>query len=351
MFQGGTMGLFDLRPKTKRDDLFDRERELELLHRGIERGYPVIAVLGIRRIGKTSLLKVFLNEVNGIYVDMRGVYKRVDLEAKLTEALESSLTRIKRLLEGVRGVEVSGLSLRVKWRGRDSVSLPGLLTEINKKKERFIVVLDEVQSTRPPLSCELKNAIAYSYDNLENITFILAGSEIGLLRDFLGYEDPSSPLYGRGVYEVVVERFTPELSREFLVRGFREEGLEPPFSIIDEAVGYFDGVPGWLALFGRRYIDSTGDLATVKETAVAIAIDELGKLGVREKIVLKAIASGARSWSQVRDYIIEKHGLALPKSTLSRLIKKLEKLGIVRDYDFLDQVYREAALKLVVKTE
>jgi len=43
--------------------------------------------------------------------------------------------------------------------------------------------------------------------------------------------------------------------------------------------------------------------------------------------------------------------LALPKSTLSRLIEKHEKLGIVRDYDFLDKVYREVAIKLVVKTE
>jgi hypothetical protein len=104
-------------------------------------------------------------------------------------------------------------------------------------------------------------------------------------------------------------------------------------------------------LFGRRYVDGVGDLVAIREMAVAIAMDELGKLGVREKMVLKAIASGARSWSQVRDYIVEKHGLALPKSTLSRLIEKLEKLGIVRDYDFLDQVYREAAIKLVVKTE
>ena len=95
--------MFDLRPKTRREDLFDRERELELLYRGIERGYPVIAVLGVRRIGKTSLLRVFLSEVNGLYVDMEGVYRRSDLEAKLTEALESSLTRLKRFLEGVRG--------------------------------------------------------------------------------------------------------------------------------------------------------------------------------------------------------------------------------------------------------
>lgn len=68
----------------------------------------------------------------------------------------------------------------------------GLLTEINKRKERFVIVLDEVQSTRPPLSYELKNAVAFSYDNLENITFIVAGSEVGMLRDFMGYENLSS---------------------------------------------------------------------------------------------------------------------------------------------------------------
>jgi AAA+ ATPase superfamily predicted ATPase len=350
MFRGGTVGLFDLRPKTRREDLFDRERELELLHRGVERGYPVIVVFGVRRVGKTSLLRVFLNEVVGLYVDMRGVFRRGDLEVKLTEAFESSLSRLRRFLEGVRGVEISGLSVQVRWRGRDSLSLLGLLTEINKRRERFVIVLDEAQSTRPPLSYELKNAVAYSYDNLENITFIIAGSEIGLLRDFMGYENPSSPLYGRGVYEVVVERFTPQSSREFLERGFREEGVEPPTNLIEEAVAFLDGIPGWLAYFGRRYVDGEKDFNTIKNAAVAIALDELSKLSVREKLVLKALANNAKSWSQIRDYILEKHGLALPKSTLSRHINKLEKLGIIRNYEFLDQVYKEAANRLIIKT-
>ena len=66
--------------------------------------------------------------------------------------------------------------------------------------------------------------------------------------------------------------------------------------------------------------------------------------------MLKALANGAKSWSQVRDYTLEKHGLALPKSTLSRLIDKLEKLGVIRNYEFLDKVYKEAASRLVVKT-
>ena len=38
--------------------------------------------------------------------------------------------------------------------------------------------------------------------------------------------------------------------------------------------------------------------------------------------------------------------MALPKATLSGLIEKLEKLSTLRDYEFLDAVYREASKKL-----
>jgi AAA+ ATPase superfamily predicted ATPase len=36
------MSLFDLRPKTSRDELFDREMELEELHRSVEREFKLL---------------------------------------------------------------------------------------------------------------------------------------------------------------------------------------------------------------------------------------------------------------------------------------------------------------------
>jgi len=96
------MSLFDLRPKTSRDELFDREMELEELHRSVGRGYPLIAVLGIRRIGKTSVLKTFLGEIKGIYIDLRGIRSTTDLEERVSDALSSSFSRLRRLVEGIR---------------------------------------------------------------------------------------------------------------------------------------------------------------------------------------------------------------------------------------------------------
>lgn len=345
-FQCGTVGLFDLRPKARREELFDRERELEELHKAAERGHPLVALLGIRRIGKTSVLKTFLGEVDGIHVDMRGVVKRIDLEVRVADALSESVGRLRKFLEGIRGVSVAGVSVEVRWRGRDSVSLAGLLEELDRRVERFVVALDEVQSARPPVSFELRNLIAYAYDNLERITFVVAGSEIGMLLDFLKLEDPSLPLYGRHVHEITVERFSREQSMEFLRRGFREEGVEAPEDVIEEALGLFDGIVGWLVLFGRMYSDGVRDFERLRRTAIELALDELSKLSAREKIVLKAVAHGCKSWGQIRAYVAERFGVVLPKATLSRIIEKLEKLSIIREYEFLDPVYKDAAKEL-----
>ncbi|MCS7365219.1 MAG: ATP-binding protein, partial [archaeon GB-1867-035] len=63
-------------------------------------------------------------------------------------------------------------------------------------------------------------------------------------------------------------------------------------------------------------------------------------------LVLKAIAEEAKSWSSVRRYVEEKMGVTIPKSSLTRIIKKLEKLSIVKNYEFLDPIYERASKKL-----
>ena len=338
--------LFDLRPKSSRRELFDRERELEVLDGAASRGDPLVLVLGIRRIGKTSLLKAFLENWSGIYVDMRGVRCLADLYREIARGISSGLDKLRRLLEGIRGISIAGVEVEIRWRGRDSISLLGLLQELDRKGERIVIVFDEVQVVRPPIATEIRNAIAYAYDHLRNVTVILSGSEIGLLRDFVGIDNPESPLFGRYALELRVERFPRDLSIEFLERGFRELGVSVSRDVIERAVELFDGIVGWLVFFGRAYVDGVRDLGRVMDLAVNLALEELDKLGKREKLVLKAIASGARSWSEVRRFVEEREGVSIPKSTLTRIIRKLERLSIVEDYRFLDPVYREAAKRL-----
>lgn len=338
--------LFDLRPKTSRSDLFNRERELRELDRAVSRGYPLTLVLGIRRIGKTSLVKAFLEKYRGVYIDARGVSRRSELYERIGDGLYSSLSRTRRLLEGIRGISIAAAGVEVRWRGSDSISFTGLLQEINKKGERFVLAIDEIQALRPPLSAELRSLVAYSYDNFENISIVVSGSEVGLLRSFLGVDDASSPLYGRYAHEVHVERFAKDLSKEFLIKGFREEGLKLREEAIDEATELFDGIVGWLVFFGRTYADGVRDIGKISSMAVNLALDELNKLSPREKLILKAMAEDAKSWSEVRSFVSERKGVVLPKSTVTRIIDKLEMMSIVKDYEFLDPIYRRACKKL-----
>jgi AAA+ ATPase superfamily predicted ATPase len=65
---------FDPRPKEKKEDLFDRERELERFSDALAYS-PLILILGARRMGKTSLMNVALKESCQPYVmiDLRGL--------------------------------------------------------------------------------------------------------------------------------------------------------------------------------------------------------------------------------------------------------------------------------------
>ena len=94
------MGLFDLRPKTKREDLFDRERELELLHRDIERGFPRgnylwVAVVVFKCFfvsGFPRLARVFtasLRGLSGLYLTQKPLIRFKPLNARFHEATTS----------------------------------------------------------------------------------------------------------------------------------------------------------------------------------------------------------------------------------------------------------------------
>ena len=337
--------LFDPRPKSSRDELFDREEELKALDRFAERGDPLAIVLGIRRIGKTSLLKSFLSEWAGVYVDARGVRTRADLFRAVGEGLSAS-RRVRMMLRGVRGVRVGPYGVELKWRGPDSLSLAGLLHELGRGGGQVVVVFDEVQSLRPPISAEVREAIAYAYDNVPAVSVILSGSEVGLLRDFVGVGNPDSPLYGRYALELEVPRFSPGLSREFLREGFKEVGVDAPEALIEEVVSVFDGIVGWLVYFGRTYLDGLRDLDSIVEAAVETALKELTHLRPRERLVLKAVASGARSWSEIRDYVESVEGVAIPRASLTRVVRKLERFSIIKDYAFLDPIYERASRRL-----
>jgi len=346
--------LFDPRPKCSRRELFDRGRELEELERALEDNYPVVLLTGIRRIGKTSLLCVFLNEAKLPYIllDARGLppnYGVKDLYTLISQAMSKpSLTaKLRKILEMIKGVKVVGVEVELSWRGSSAVPLPVLFDYLNR--ERVIVAVDEAQKLRGPRGGIFLEALAHAYDYDRNLSFILTGSEVGLLYNYLGVNNPSSPMYGRYLYIIEVQRFSRQDSIEFLKRGLEEVGLQAQLDYIESIVDFFDGIPGWLTLAGsliarrRKLLE----IQMLREQAVRIALAELRKAvevhGPRFGRVLKLIAKGYNTWRELKTRLEEIEGRTVSKSSLSRILNTLEQLSIIKEYKFLDPVYREAA--------
>jgi len=334
--------LFDPRPKDKKEELFDRESELKALRESVEK-YPITLLLGIRRVGKSSILRVALKEIGGVYVDVREVYfsssgwiSKESLSRSLERALNSVDTTLRRKLVGtmrnVKGVEIAGLKL--------TLSREVLLTDVLRALNDVgaVIAFDEAQYLRfygGRGGKDLRAMIAYAYDNLENLSFVLSGSEVGLLHDFVGVDDYDSPLYGRAYSVVTVNPFSKSQSVEFLRRGFEEANVTFDESILERAVEFLDGIPGWLVEFGYGFIHGKSLEEAIESVMVKARkflegeLRELEKRSERYLLILKAIASGVDRFSMIKEYVRARSG-TLQNPRLAEQLKNLEKMGWIR---------------------
>jgi len=109
--------LFSPEPKSRREDLYDRERELEELNMFLRGSLgPMALLLGLRRTGKTSLLKVSLSEFKGptITVDMRKIEEKGTISYRdFIKLLQEGINNITKgwrstIIEALRKSERSG---------------------------------------------------------------------------------------------------------------------------------------------------------------------------------------------------------------------------------------------------
>jgi hypothetical protein len=371
---GGDTVLFDPRPKTDRKDLFGRNRELGELIEYMRGTSPVIILLGTRRIGKTSLMRVALKEskLPYIYIDCRALaelgYSRRYLYALFSDGLgelRGKWSTVVEYLKRVRGVSVAGTGIELSYtEGIATItSVLGALDEwaSNEGKDAIVIAVDEAQELRNLLGgkgkIDFRKIIAYTYDNLSRVKFLLTGSEVGLLHEFIGREKPDSPLFGRVTDEVILERFDRRTSMEFLKRGFVEVGVNVSNDIIEEVVNVLDGIPGWLTYFGHMYVKGrvSGEdvVSAVRREAVQMAREELAKIVERSRYyryVLRAVAYGNGEWSKIKKAVEGWTGKTITGAQLTRYLKSLLNLGILikegGTYVFPDPIVREASKEL-----
>jgi hypothetical protein len=354
--------LFDTRPKTKLEDLFDRIDERKALEDALY-NYPLVIVTGLRRVGKSSLIKAVLNELQEIplFLDGRGLYSSSGgniTRFHLIGHIESELARVSlkykivKSLKELRGVSIKGNSITL---ARKELSLSSLIERLDKfaaKNEKNIILyIDEAQYLKYYGSRggkDLLTLLAFIYDNLRNTKMVITGSEIGLLHDFLKLSDYESPLYGRAYSEICIEPFKRETSIEFLKKGFAQINLPVSFDI-EEVVDFLDGIPGYLVLFGVKYREFLNVEEAIERVfnylsrMISSELKELEKRSPRYLKILEHIAMGVDSWTGLKRLLIAA-GDIVSDSRLYEALNILQQTSWIKKtdgkYDIVDPVLK-----------
>jgi AAA+ ATPase superfamily predicted ATPase len=367
--------LFDIRPKERRSDLYDFEKELEELKKGLEKT-PITLLTGVRRTGKTSLLKVALNEsgypyvyldtrlsLNPTYRDFINIVK-----ASLEDFITRNITLRRKIVEKIRrissvSISLSPLSVDISWRGDKKFELAEVFIALNKIGSDFgkpiIIAFDEAQELRKITWINFLRIFAYIYDNLEYVRLVLTGSEGGFLFKFIGVDVAESPLYGRYMHMVSTRRLSFEESVDFLEKGFREVGISIPRQIIENAARAFGGIIGWLTLFGYNCYMNTNTCSENIDKIIKIAVDVAkqeienflkSRRSERYRILLKLLTS-ERSWSEIKDRLEDIESRTMNDKTLSELLTTLLDLSIIEKtnnrYIIADPIIRNAVKELL----
>ncbi len=349
---------FDPRPKTRKEDLYNREKELGAIEKALSKKAPLIVITGVRRLGKTSLMLVTLGNKPKIIVDLRGVSprSREGLYRRIEAAINDFLTKNKSVFESIKdklktvsGIQVLGSGISLSWAKKttDLAHLFRILEEHN-----VVLAFDEVQSLRGPIGSEFTELIAHLYDYAE-LSTILTGSEVGLLYDFIGFENPKSPLYGRYFERIELDRFNKHQSIDFLKRGFRQYEIEVEDDVLEYAWEKLDGIVGWLVYFG---IEGTKKQPTpelvdeVLNNAGLLAVEEFKNFLSRhvpaEKrhfLAMKAIANGENTWTRIKRFVESTEKRTISDSVIDRLIKNLTDASFIRKMEEGRNIYYEVA--------
>ncbi|WP_054842978.1 ATP-binding protein [Vulcanisaeta distributa] len=261
---------FDTRPKVSRDSVFGRDDVIDEIERLLNSGFwPVI--LGPKRVGKTTIMRVVINELGGIYIDASTITGLKGLGLRLIDEVRRLNVKVK--------LNLAVLQLDIER--KPTATIERLIKELGD----VVIGIDEVQNIISP---KLPALLSVAY-NESRVRFVFSGSLIGTTR--LIMRSPES--LGRPLIRFELKPFTREQSMEFLRVGSRDCGINISDAEIEDAVGEFDGIVGWLTYYGSLRSSGKNHLETMnalRDIAREVIKDELSRLGRYELAIYKALA-------------------------------------------------------------
>ena len=363
------LGFFDSMPKERRSEFYEYNGYLDKFLNLTKGGARLVIIEGLRRMGKTSLLKVGLNEAGYpyLFVDARPK-PRTDseflrrVESSVKEFAESNPEIMEETAKDLKNTRDVSVDFNPIWIRLDTTEgLRNLLISLNKvahaRSKTLILAIDEVQELRYLSELDIGELLSFIYDNLREIRLILTGSEVGLMYEIL----TSQQLKPRNSDRIILRPLTQDQATEFLRLGFQQNQLkeQPDISFINKAYEVLGGNIGWLATLGQKVVlgrraDDTL-LNEMLQEYVETPANEVNKflsdpLNQSDYDYYMAILRRLCDPAQFPDVIRAVQGAAsisVTEDEVRRLIANLKRSGFVDEdkkgnYTIPDPVLREA---------
>ena len=283
----------------------NREQELAKLeeyYKFSQKGLFTVAIVGLRRVGKTTLVKEFIKNKKSLYFFVYDSKTSIDLLREFREELrkEKIITELETI---------------------DSWNL--FFETIFSRCKHYIIIFDEFQNFHSVDTAVFSILQKYCDEFKETpLNLIMLGSLIGLFKRI--FEDRKQPLYGRISAKINLQPFTFEYSIKTMhILRYRN------FEEMLRTYGIFGGFPKYYAaieqfdLLGKDYLNIIEYLfiqenAPLENEVPDILRQEFGRRSSLYYSVIRSIASGKTKLNEIAAT------LKMKESSITRHLKELE---------------------------
>jgi uncharacterized protein len=310
--------------------MFGRDQEFKEIEGHLDSGFwPIL--IGPKRVGKTSIMKVIIEDQSGIYIDASTSLTASDIGTRIVEEIRRNKVKIN--------VDLDFNVIKVGLKKEPIRTLEGVLKGISGK----IIAIDEAQSLNDPTLPKLFSVLY----NETDIKFMFSGSATGLLKRF----QKSSQMLGRPIQDVEIRPFAQQTAKDFLITGYKICQVDYNEREVDDAASTFGGIPGWLSYYGAKR--STGishqkSMSQIKLLAKRVVQEDAANLGHIQTAIIMALGSlgQAGTWSEIKALGKTYYqGKDLDDKSLTRSLRALTDLQIIRKtenerYNLIDPLFK-----------
>ncbi len=356
--------MFSDRPISDIRRLYGKEHKeaVKELHKLVEKGM-FVSLLGPRRVGKTSVLRTFLNTYDYpyLYYDLSPYIGKTGVsytsltpslmnfnEIKFDSEFQINLAIIKLTIKNIQGKQYENALLNV-------------LREVNAKFERFLIIFDEAQVLAFIRGINMLGLLQAVHNTMDHISVIMTGSMPGLLEKILS---PSSkkPMYARYIEKIELKRWSKEEAYNYLKTGLEEANIKYSDYELEEAVNELSAVPGFLAFYGLKRLktDHKEALEDAFENAILLWTSDLDAfINIYKSptylttLSILAQTSLGLTWSEIIREINRFEEIKNPK--LYRILKNLTSAGMIEKrnnkYVIAEKPLKEAIIRKKLDTD